>query len=96
MAGEVEQNHTAAGQGEQTVLDVIRAEVGPCREWIDEKNDRCNAPAEYVLWGKLIDPEGLGPRCWDHAAQHVGPRALGDRSWAIIDLRRLTRALYAR
>ncbi len=59
--------------------------VTTCREWVE--NDRCNAPAEFVLWGKLIDPEGLGPRCYDHAAKWVDHRGLGDPSYAIIDLR---------
>ncbi len=59
--------------------------VTGCREWVD--NDRCNAPAEFVLWGKLIDPEGLGPRCYDHAAKWVDHRGLGDPSYAILDLR---------
>ncbi len=67
--------------------------ITTCREWVEDKNDRCNAPAEFVLWGKLIDAEGLGPRCYDHAAQHVGHRALGDKSWAIIDLRSALAAL---
>ena len=70
-------------------LDAIREVVGPCREWVDF--DCCGAPAEYVLWGKLIDPDGLGPRCWEHAALHIGPRALTGESWAIIDLGRLAR-----
>ena len=75
----------------EETLRKIRANVGPCREWVDEKCGHCHAPAEYVLWGNLIDPEGLGPRCYDHAAKHVGHRALGDQSWAIIDLGRLAR-----
>lgn len=75
-------------------LEVLQREIGSCREWVG--NDRCGAPSEFVLWGKLIDPEGLGPRCYDHAAQHVGHRALGDRGCAIIDLRMLAAELCGR
>jgi hypothetical protein len=60
---------------------------GCCRE------EDCRKPAEFVLWGKLLPAEALGPRCYDHAAKHVGHRALGDPSWAIVDLRPLHRAL---
>jgi hypothetical protein len=66
-----------------------------CHEWVDDKNDRCNAPAEFLLWGKLFPPEGLGPRCYDHAAKHAGHQALSDRQLeqtAILDLRGLQRA----
>jgi hypothetical protein len=64
-----------------------------CREWIGEdKFNHCNAPAEFVLWGKLFPADALGPRCYDHAAAHAGHRALGDPSWAIIDLRPARRA----
>lgn len=62
-----------------------------CREWPDG-GERCNAPAEFILWGKLLPPEALGPRCHDHAAKHVGHRALTDPSWAIFHLAGLYRA----
>jgi hypothetical protein len=64
-----------------------------CREWCDDKVNYCNEPAEFLIWGKLIPPNGLGPRCYDHAAEHVGHRALGNPSWAIVDLRPALRAL---
>ena len=64
-----------------------------CREWLSEEHNRCNAPAEFILWGKLINPEGLGPRCYDHAAEHVGHHALSPNSgYAVFDLRGLNRA----
>jgi hypothetical protein len=75
-------------------LEAIRRNVGSCREWIADSN-RCGARAEYVLWGKLFDPDALGPRCYDHAAMHAGHRALGDPSYAIIDLGRLARDIDA-
>jgi hypothetical protein len=66
--------------------------VTTCREWVG--TDRCNEPAEFLLWGKLIDAEGLGPRCYDHAAVHVGHRALDPNSgYALIDLRPARRIL---
>lgn len=69
------------------ILDVIRAQIGGCREWAEGETHRCWAPAEYVLWGKLIPPEGLGPRCYDHAAKHVGHDALRTRTnYALIHL----------
>lgn len=77
-----------------TALQVIQREIGPCREW-PPGNDVCGAPSEYVLWGKLIPAEGLGPRCAECAAKHVGWRALGDPSWAISDLASLAREVGA-
>lgn len=54
----------------------------------EENWHRCDAPAEFLLWGKLIPPEGLGPRCYDHAAKHVGFHALSPHSgYALVDLR---------
>ena len=81
----------AAEARKMTTLAAMRREIGGCREWVG--NDRCNEPAEYVLWGKLIDPEGLGPRCYDHAADYVGHSALGDPTWALIDLGRLAKVI---
>ena len=49
------------------------------QEWCREdlpNGERCNKPAEFILWGKLFPKEGLGPRCYDHAAKHAGHRAL--------------------
>lgn len=85
----------AADYRRHTLLDVIQTNIGPCREW-PEDGDRCNQPAEYVLWGKLIPPEGLGPRCYDCAAKHVGHRALtGDAAYALINLNSLVRDIDA-
>jgi len=63
-----------------------------CREELGEAAnfERCNQPAEFILWGKLFRPDALGPRCYDHAAHHVGHSALSpnDRlAYAIYDLR---------
>lgn len=76
------------------ILDIIQAQVGGCREWPAGTTDRCWAPAEYVLWGKLIPAEGLGPRCYDHAAKWVGHDALRTRTqYALIHLEDLASQL---
>jgi hypothetical protein len=72
------------------MLGVLQRHVGGCREWLPEKQDKCWAPAEFVLWGKLIDSDGLGPRCWNHAANYVDHYGLASRSeYALINLRDL-------
>ena len=59
-----------------------------CREWPPERLDRCNAPAEFILWGKLFPPEALGPRCYDHAYKHIGGAGMSQLDqWAVYDLR---------
>jgi hypothetical protein len=72
------------------VVATARAEAlrETCREWPDGADDRCNAPAEFILWGKLFPPEALGPRCYDHAVEHTGHNmpARVDQ-WAVFDLR---------
>jgi hypothetical protein len=70
-------------------LAAIQKHVGGCREELgaEANHNKCRAPAEYVLWGKLIAAEGLGPRCYDHAAKHIGHHGLASRSgWALINL----------
>ena len=58
-----------------------------CREWVD--TDRCPARAEFILWGKLFKREALGPRCYEHAAQHIGHGSMSRLDqWAVYDLRR--------
>ena len=83
--------HRSAPTGAAMAVPVVEC----CREWIDTDvgYDHCNKAAEFLLWGKLIKPEGLGPRCHEHAARHVGERALGSdlSNWAILDLRGLAR-----
>jgi hypothetical protein len=65
-----------------------------CREELGAPTyEKCWRPAEFVLWGKLIPPEALGPRCYEHAARHVPDDALRPGSdWAILDLRPLRAA----
>lgn len=76
------------------ILRIMRREIGGCREWVGI--DTCAQPAEYVLWGKLISPEGLGPRCYEHAAKHVDHYGLRSRSgYALINLNDLARGISA-
>jgi hypothetical protein len=67
-----------------------------CREELGAEHNfrRCDAPAEFILWGKLIPPKGLGPRCYDHAAKHIDHDGLRPNSnYALLDLRPFLRAL---
>lgn len=76
-------------------LEAARHIIGGCREELGAPTfDKCWAPAEYVLWGKLLPPEALGPRCYDHAAKHVGHRALSvGANYALIHIGELAAAV---
>lgn len=80
-----------------SILEVLQHHVGSCREWIeDDVYDRCGKPAEYVLWGKLIPTDGLGPRCYDCAVRHVSHFGLESRAeHALINLTDLARDIEA-
>lgn len=81
---------SAADIATNSALGVLQAHIGPCREWCDEKTNICGAPTEYVLWGKLLPAEALGPRCYDHAAEHVHHSGLmAGSGWALIHLAEL-------
>lgn len=69
--------------------------ITTCREWTDI-SVRCDQPAEFVLWGKLLPPTALGPRCYDHAVAHTHwtMPARSDQ-WAVIDLRQIQGRLAA-
>ena len=60
-----------------------------CKEWVEEKANRCGERAVVMFWGKLFDPEALGPRCDEHATKHLNGRywkhLIAD-GWAIMDL----------
>lgn len=59
-----------------------------CREELGRDYRKCGKPAEFILWGKLLKPEALGPRCYECAAKHVGHSALyANSGWAIFNLR---------
>lgn len=59
-----------------------------CREWVYSKHDKCNAPAQFILWGRLFPTTALGPRCYDHAVRHTSNDMPYDiTQWAVYDLR---------
>jgi hypothetical protein len=78
-------------------LAVIQAHVGGCREELGAPTyDKCWKPAEYVLWGKLLPKEALGPRCYEHALLYVNGHGLAPKAnFALINLRGLAEALDA-
>lgn len=61
-----------------------------CRECREELPFGATVPkADFILWGKLFPPEALGPRCYDHAAKHIGWAGMSQiDQWAVYDLRR--------
>lgn len=74
--------------------EAIQKHIGGCREELGEPTyDKCWKPAEYVLWGKLLPPEALGPRCYEHAQQYVHWQGLGSgTTFALIHIGDLARA----
>lgn len=89
----IEQGRT---QALADVVEVLGQARTGCREELgaEGKWEKCNQPAEFILWGKLIPPEALGPRCYDHAARHIGHWGLAPNSgWAVFDLRPFLRLL---
>lgn len=79
-------------------LVVLRAHVGGCREELGAPTfDKCWKPAEYVLWGKLLPSQALGPRCYEHALRYVDHNGLAaGANYALIHLGELARMLDAR
>ena len=71
-----------------------RAAVEWCRECRDERPmGSPGVPADFILWGKLLPPAALGPRCYDHAAAHLGHAAMSRiDQYAVFDLRTVRRA----
>lgn len=63
-----------------------------CHRRLEPWGEWCGKDAEFVIWGKLFPTDALGPRCYDCAAEQIGHAALGDKYYAILDLRPLTRA----
>lgn len=68
-----------------------------CRECRDEAHERNGysqdwnpVPADFILWGKLLPPEALGPKCFYHAQEHLGWSAMYKiEQYAVFDLRKL-------
>ena len=75
-------------------IEAAQRLIGGCREDVGD-SDKCWKPAEYVLWGRLMPPRALGPRCYDHAANHVGHHALarGGAGYAVIHVAELVDAI---
>jgi len=81
--------------GTQELLTrTIFKHFGGCREEVD--GERCGKNAEYLLWGKLLPKEALGPRCFDCTQKHVHYSALASRSgWALVHVHDLALDLTA-
>ncbi|MGB5758986.1 MAG: hypothetical protein WBM50_18880 [Acidimicrobiales bacterium] len=62
-----------------------------CRHWVDAKHDKCHRPAVIIVWGKLADPEELGPLCREHLPDWIDMARLD--GYAVFDLRKLRRAV---
>jgi hypothetical protein len=60
-----------------------------CRECRDKDDE--SVPAEVIIWGKFFEPEALGPKCFDHAAQYIPAHRDAWVSYAVFDLRGLVR-----
>lgn len=60
-----------------------------CRECRDEfPYDNTPTRADFILWGKFFPSEALGPKCYDHAYEHLGHSAMGQiEMYAVLDLR---------
>lgn len=57
-----------------------------CRAWIGSDPDgvtRCDHLADVIVWGKLLDADCLGPRCWGCAEFELGHRNAHDPAYAI-------------
>lgn len=54
-----------------------------CRTIFDSNGQRCSNEADVIVWGKLFNPEHVGPRCWDCAERQLGFNHAHDRQWAI-------------
>lgn len=56
-----------------------------CRACRDEREELVEA--DFILWGKLIKPEFLGPRCHGHARVALGAALNHPEQCAVFDLR---------
>ncbi len=68
-----------------------------CRECRDE--GAWLAPvslADFILWGKLLPPEALGPRCTDHAMKWLPHLLEKPDQYAVFDLRPYRSAEFGR
>lgn len=65
--------------------------IESCRQCRDELPFGApSVPADFILWGKLLPSDALGPKCYEHAKEWLGPRAMGQLDqYAVFDLRPL-------
>jgi hypothetical protein len=63
-------------EGDTHGLHALQLAAGGCREELGEAHNfsKCWEPTEFILWGKMFPPEALGPKCYDHAAEHLNSR----------------------
>jgi hypothetical protein len=73
---------------ERPLAESVRAlKVECCRQCRDQEPP-VSTRAEFILWGKLLPPEAFGPKCYDHAAEHLGWQAMSRiDQYAVYDLR---------
>ena len=60
-----------------------------CRECRDTLPYQApSVQADFILWGKYFPPEAFGPKCYNHALDHLGPNAMSQiEMYAVFDLR---------
>lgn len=67
--------------------DVSTLKAQCCRQCRDQEPP-VQTRAEFILWGKLFAPEAFGPKCYDHAAEHIGWAGMSMiDQYAVYDLR---------
>lgn len=84
----------AAEERIKELTGALNGLVTCCRECRDEMPMfSSNIPrADFVLWGKLFPPEAFGPKCYDHAAKHIGWSGMSQiEGMAVVDLRPINR-----
>lgn len=91
-------DHSPESPKADTLADAARSILTSCRECRDERDfyDDPVPPADFIVWGKLAEPEALGPKCYDHAVKHLGHSMPGRADqYAVVDLRPIRAALTA-
>jgi hypothetical protein len=91
-------NRAIFGHPEGMLANLQPIELDPtteqCRECAD--NGR-SVPADFILWGKLLNPSDLGPRCYDCTVECIGHAAIRQvDQWAVYDLRPVRQLLSQR
>lgn len=71
--------------------EVLKTQRETCRYWLERSASYCHKTADFILWGKLADPDDLGPRCSKHISKEI--RQSGSDQYAVVDLRSVNQAL---